>query len=284
MSNIEFNSNSFKLDLLNALRLAEASELAYKSSTEVEKFIKTEWGLDRYRWFENSEQGTQAFLAGSKDVVILVFRGTESIRDWITDVKIKLVPSPTGIGRVHFGFNKALNVIWDELSSTITSWDVSNKLWVSGHSLGGALATLTVDRLTENGVSVQGMYTFGQPMAGDKDFKDNFDFKMKGRSFRFVDDEDIVPKIISSLLGYRHIEKEYFFDNAGKFYTDNLLWHKFVSRSIGVSTRTENISTGRAENPGGISDHSPAYYIRHIRDTLNKAQPSRTFKDWLRSI
>ncbi len=284
MSNFEFNSTSLELSLLNALRLAEASELAYKPSADVEKFIKTEWRLDRYHWFENSEQGTQAFLTGNKDVVILVFRGTESIRDWITDSKIKLIPSPTNIGKVHFGFNKALEVIWDELSATINDWNVANKLWVSGHSLGGALATLAVDRLTENSVPIQGMYTFGQPMVGDKDFKDNFDSKMRGRSFRFVDDEDIVPKIITTLMGYRHIEKEYFFDNAGKFYTDNLWWHKFVSRSIGVSIRTENTSTGRAENPGGISDHSPAYYIRHIRDNLNKNQPAKTFKDWLKNI
>ena len=280
----EFNPTVSQLSILNALRLVEASELAYKTSVEVEKFIKTEWGFDKFQWFENPKEGTQAFLAGNKDIVILIFRGTDSIMDWTTNIKIKLVPSPSNIGKVHFGFNKALDSVWDELSATIVQWDVSNRFWVSGHSLGGALATLAVDRFIDNGVLVQGMYTFGQPMVGNKDFKDNFDSKMDGRSFRFVDDEDIVPKIITTLMGYRHIEKEYFFDNAGKFYTDNLWWHKFSSQSIGVSTRTENISAGRTENPGGILDHSPAYYIKHIRNTLNKEKPVKTFRDWIKNI
>jgi len=85
-------------------------------------------------------------------------------------------------GKFHSGFNASLSSIWNDVYDSVMSWKAKEQtLWVTGHSLGGALATLAVDRFTEeNEELVNGMYSFGQPRVGDKQFADNFDRKMEG--------------------------------------------------------------------------------------------------------
>jgi len=177
------------------------------------------------------------------------------------------------VGKVHYGFNEALDRIWNDLYDTICTWkDRSQTLWVTGHSLGGALATLAVDRLTEKGLEVSGMYTFGQPRVGDRQFADNFDSKMKRYAFRFVDDEDLVTKVPFP-PGYKHVGNEYFFDNKGILHKESTFWNWFRSASEGVALRSvDNGSKYIIQNPGGIKDHNPSYYVKFINQNLPKEE------------
>jgi hypothetical protein len=44
-------------------------------------------------------------------------------------------------------------------------------------------------------IPVQGVYTFGQPRVGDKDFADALNAKLGSGIYRFVNDRDIVPRV-----------------------------------------------------------------------------------------
>ena len=74
--------------------------------------------------------------------------------------------------RVHAGFNRGVNRVWDRVLSEVTRLQAINptyKVKVTGHSLGAALAQLCGMRLVQAGFDVS-MINFGQPRTGDSDY------------------------------------------------------------------------------------------------------------------
>ncbi|KAF9599396.1 hypothetical protein IFM89_036953, partial [Coptis chinensis] len=177
-----------------------------------------------------SEDG-QAFIfcnrRNNAQLIVVSFRGTEpfSGRDWASDVDLSWIGMGE-MGRVHLGFMKALglqdekdykkgwpkdytgskNLAYYKLRETLKTLLEQNKgarILVTGHSLGGALAILFPSVLVlheEETImsSLLGVYTFGQPRVGDKDFGNfmksqlNVIFK---RYYRVVFRYDVVPRI-----------------------------------------------------------------------------------------
>ena len=276
----EFDNNTTRFSLLNAFRLAETSQLAYASSwDEVKSQVCGEWGFANFQPFDKKD--TEAFICGNDAMLILAFRGTQTLEDWQTDFEVELVKS--NVGRVHRGFTESLDYIWDEIKQSIGKFRAKNqKIWITGHSLGGALATLAVDRLTEEDEDVSGLYTFGQPRVGDKEFAENFDMKIKSRSFRFVNDEDIVTRVPPRLLGYEHIGTVRFFDYQGVLYKDNIFWKKWLSFSESAAARSlDRFSELKSQYPNGIDDHSLNRYLANIRKNYAKEKGPKTYKDYL---
>lgn len=276
----KFNNLSTNLELLNALFLVKAADFAYEDLSQIQTNIEHDLGLFNYKYFDVRD--TQAFLAANNEIIVISFRGTTTINDWRTDLKIKKVPFITGL--IHSGFKEALDNVWDDLKQSILNIrDKAQSIWITGHSLGGALATLAADRLTSDSIEVRGVYTFGQPRVGDKIFANNYDNKMKDYTFRFVHDEDIVPKIPSSFQGYKHIGKECYFDRDGILYTDKIGLHKFISRCKSVSMRSDdNAEHLSSQNPGGIRDHGLGYYERRIRENYIKEKGGpETFQEYI---
>lgn len=220
MTSFDFNSSADKFDLLNAIRLAELSKLVYGPLDQAGTYLQNELGFKYYKAFDVGD--TQAFLVSNEAMVILAFRGTSTLTDWGTDAKFKFAQLENK--KVHFGFSQALDYVWPDLLDAVCSTKGPDQsFWVTGHSLGGALATLAVDRLTDAGVAVDGLYTYGQPRVGDRDFAKLFDVKMPRSAFRFVNDEDVVTRVPPP-PGYKHIGKMCFFDNKGVLYLENTLW------------------------------------------------------------
>lgn len=146
-----------------------------------------------------SEGGTEAFLAklSSKDnfdgMLILAFRGTQpSIKDVHTDVKMDLIPAPQG-GQVHKGFLEAYNLVAQQISTFLQKDDSGLPVYITGHSLGGALAMVATRYLESD--SVGATYTYGCPRVAD----DEFYAKIKTPVYRIVNAADIVPRVP---LGY----------------------------------------------------------------------------------
>lgn len=199
----EYHASSFSL--INAWWLAEASMLVYADEAYVtQRFSQA--GLTHIQFFNRSS--TQCFVAANDRFAIVAFRGSEIwkrdepidprriIADLITDIDIRLSPWNQG-GRVHRGFKAALDDVWDDLLPAIEKLQAQGlKIWMTGHSLGTALATLAADRLQ----TVQGLYTFGSPRVGDQAFKDRF----RPGAFRVVNGSDIVASVPPAGF-FRHV-------------------------------------------------------------------------------
>lgn len=69
-------------------------------------------------------------------------------------------------------------------------------LWITGHSLGGALALVCAYDLVENEkAALDGVITFGQPLVAQKQLADYLDRLLLGRYAHFVNETDIVPRV-----------------------------------------------------------------------------------------
>lgn len=180
---------------VNAWWFAECAFLAYTHPGFARIAYKL-IGFDYFKFFHGI--GTECMVVWTNKVVIVAFRGTELksrsvLHEINTDLNAKPVPFELG-GRVHKGFLKGLEEIWggpDGLQiflKNLIDENPERPLWVTGHSLGGALAALSFARIPE----AKGLYLYGAPRVGDKDFLCLFE----GRSvWRIENARDPVPLI-----------------------------------------------------------------------------------------
>ena len=72
---------------------------------------------------------------------------------------------------MHQGFWQTLDQAWEQVLSQVRpELAKGGQLWVTGHSLGGALAVLAAARLSGESMAPSAVYTFGAPRVGDSDF------------------------------------------------------------------------------------------------------------------
>lgn len=211
---MSINWDAQKFNASNAEFLGRAADLAYENKTIIAKTAKA-WKMEFVKSFKVKE--TQAYIIGDDSTLILAFRGTEitKAKDILTDINAKLV---NGLGgKIHQGFCVALSYVWTDVWNTLKKERASRALWVTGHSLGGALATLAVAKLLqEQHQLVNGLYTFGSPRVGNGRFADKFDEDFKKYAYRFVNDNDAVPHVPSEDMNFSHVGTHMHFDEKGK--------------------------------------------------------------------
>jgi hypothetical protein len=164
--------------------------LAYDNNEEKEK-LKKELKLLNLEIKELFDtKGTQAIIVSSKDFYFLVFRGTEptSINDIKSDLKAKQIKCNTQ-GKIHQGFNEAFNIVKYEIQDYIDENCQDKPLLITGHSLGGALATVATKKLKHNQMAA--CYTFGSPRVGDEDWM----LGIKTPVYRIVNSADPVTML-----------------------------------------------------------------------------------------
>ncbi len=266
----------------HAVGLAQASALAYETPAYIGLVVREEWGFTGYKFlegktFQRDRVNTQGFLAWRDDVILLAFRGTQQIADWLTNVKRDLEPltvpnrvDQTARGKVHRGFQNAWLSVAGEVVKYIDLLERQRPrpLYITGHSLGGALAAMATAHLLAKGKSVTALYNFGQPRIGDAEFVDWFDDRFKKSYFRYVNRNDIVPRVPMSVIP-RYIGWRPFYRHAG-----NLMYLDTRGNLQERVTIGEIISGQvKALSENGISwigDHDMSRYTRFVRRTAKQ--------------
>ena len=155
------------------------------------------------------------FIARRKSEAYLVFRGTMTTKEWIRDFNIHLKPYPyTQAGKVHDGFIQVYDVLRKSVHDAFGSIGYGKRLFVAGHSLGAALATLAaLDLASTKRFKDLSVYTFGSPRVGNRLFATEFNRTLKQRSFRIANTCDLVvsmpfPVPFLGFLGgyFTHVE------------------------------------------------------------------------------
>lgn len=224
---------------------------------------------------------TQAFLFRDGNNVILVFRGSQQLADWKTNLKIRLkeftiladqeaVPPK---GRVHRGFCDA----WQSVEKMVVYylkkwWNDDTKLWITGHSLGGALAAMATISLEAQGFKVSGLYTFGQPRIADWQMVNYMNSRMLDRMVRYVNNNDVVPLIPPQIIPwvptriYGHMGKFRYFTFLGDLRRRSWLGQRFPDRLLGFITALWK------SGPDAIDDHKMEFYLANLEKALAKEE------------
>jgi len=146
-------------------------------------------------------QGTQAFLAQNEIYAVLAFRGTE--KNW-QDVQsdIRAHRTKTEGGRIHAGFYGAYGLVSERIKQKMPEVE-HLPLYITGHSLGGALATLATQDLEKSGFKDQiaACYTYGSPRVGNV----FFDATIKSPIYRMINFIDIVTFVPLLAMGFIHV-------------------------------------------------------------------------------
>lgn len=133
------------------------------------------------------------YFVSAEDVAVIVFRGTDDTSDWLTN--LNWFPADTPHGAIHSGFYNAYQPLKPRIA-TLLSESPPKHLWITGHSLGGALALVCAyDLMGNENLDLNGIITFGQPMVARKQLAEHLDSVLLGRYARYVNGKDMVPKL-----------------------------------------------------------------------------------------
>lgn len=138
-----------------------------------------------------NQDDVQAFLAvNPSEFAVLSFRGTANWDDWKIDLNAPLIRLPDHKGvRIHRGFWEAFLALSYEIRPLVDSAPKDLGLYITGHSLGGALAQIASMAFERD--TLAACYTFGSPRVATLDF----DVLVKCPHYRLVDDWDLVPGV-----------------------------------------------------------------------------------------
>ncbi len=217
-------------------------------------------------------------------VAIVAFRGTEPVNliSWLTDADVitrPLTPDWIGEGRVHRGFFVNVEAVWDDVLRELRQGSAPEVIYVTGHSLGGAMAVLAATQLRsmdEFKTKMRGVYTYGQPAVGDQTFADWGTKTIGSMLYRHVYHHDLVPQLPPTTTGYFvHFGHEH--RSTGR-HEDEITW------TCSENTRPVRFALWAGLGallefaarrttlfdwipfPNSIGDHSPAFYVNTSRN------------------
>lgn len=151
------------------------------------------------------------FVGETADTIVMAFRGTlppdvsmQAALDWINDFDALLVPDATGLaGKVHQGFRDSRDLLWADMKQELTRRSAkipAKKVYITGHSKGGAMAYLAAARLKfeklANPIVVR---SFAAARAGDPTFAASYNAAFLD-TVRYEYQDDLVPHVPPSDL------------------------------------------------------------------------------------
>lgn len=233
---------------------------------------------------------TQAFFARHTELPVAVFsfRGTEpdrlediaaDLRAWDITLDQQGDYWSKGWGEVHGGFYGAFDSLRVQFDQQLAQLEGSEDgIWVTGHSLGGALATLMTAYILEQkergkDYNLRGFYSFGSPRVGDEDFKHRFEALMAKYGVhvgRVRNDSDVVTHVPTGLFNdWRHVgTRVYLTPENLSFPIEQPDYHGL----LGLGSVSDHSMVARDEQG------APTGYYDRLLDFVN----SGAYADWSR--
>ena len=286
----------------NAQAMMWLSQLAYETDDpEKIKTILTRFGL-KFLDFGANELIPGSFrpkgcfiVARGRDATFVAFAGTDPLKpqDVITDLRAR----QTREG-LHEGFAEATQSVQSKVENAIRSGGAQQPLFFTGHSLGGALATISAMLARDDGFQVRAVYTYGGARAGGQQFFDSYGPSLRDCTFRLVHGKDIVASVPPSsvpgplgiLLGkYRHVGRlldcppRSFFAEPAPTESDGNEPDDFLGAAINAvldivghmpslkllkKTDPRKLDDPTNGLPDEVRDHVPASYFRALQKPL----------------
>lgn len=234
-----------------SLVFAELSRLSY-GGPELVKKITHDAGIHQCDFI--SDGGSEAYVFGTEHDCMVVARGTEPTQwdDLRADASAWTIASD--VGRVHSGFHRNVDILWPDIERALN--ENQRPVWFSGHSLGGAMAGVCAMRCKLSPISSnpQAIFTYGAPRVGNRPYASFLRIK----HFRWVNNNDIVPRIPPRWMGYHHMGREIYLNRRGKISRIHS-WLRLHDRWRGLLRGLGNWKVDF------LADHSMKEYMKHIK-------------------
>ena len=226
---------------------ANISAITYDNPKESKNKFKS-FGFTVVEFFDIN--GAQAYLLkDTNGIHVLSFRGTEVSQksDILADLKAGKNLEACG-GKVHVGFKGEINKIWPAIEKAIVNIDT---LYVTGHSLGAAMATIAASRMQSK---VTALVTFGSPRVGNLEFVNS----LMVTHYRVQNNCDDVTKVPFRLSGFRHHGTHKYMNYYGEF-RDLTPWQRVKDMA-----RSRLRARAKGQKFIGVFDHLMANYIAKL--------------------
>lgn len=206
----------------HAVQMAELADISYLPADKLDGVLEKR-GLAKQLVIDRSLPGLDAdtklarstflytaiALSGNTEIppgsLVIVIRGSHTANDWYTNAHAQLDPwvagKNKGKGRLHHGFLAVAKVAVDSVMDSVRA---AKRIYLVGHSLGGAAAVILAAHLVELGIAPDCMqiFTFGAPMPGDREFASHYAGKLDFFEYRNSKDPFFV---LPSSKQYRHL-------------------------------------------------------------------------------
>ncbi len=264
----KFEAGATSYSKINAWWLAELCRLIYRQGGDevkggagpTRKEVLAGVNLDEVDFF--NEGDTEAALIKTKEssavqYAAIVLRGTNDPRDWLTN--FNAIPKRWGAGGlVHNGFAQALDLVWDKVTASLdTNVPSDCPLFITGHSLGAALATLAASLRRP-----RGLYTFGSPRVGDDEFGATL---ARVSAFRVVNNRDLVTTVPPP-LAFHHVGELHYITHEGGMLVnpdDDMVARDRLKRDW-FSFSSLDFRKLFTNAPEPLADHAPVNYVAHL--------------------
>jgi hypothetical protein len=194
-------------------RAISLDRLGFENPLLIDRYLDADGEIER--------ASTPALVVETPKVIIVGVMGTREGENIWRDMQF--VKKPYQTGHVHNGFlismKQILPQVREEVAARLAAGP-GRKVWLAGHSLGGAAATLLAHELSKPsaGVSppntpaipIQGVITFGQPRVGTAAWSDGYSPLLGAKTHRFTRNHDPVPSVPFNSLGFEHVGKHHF--------------------------------------------------------------------------
>lgn len=206
-----------------ALMMTHMSNIAYESQSAIDNWSCSDckrYAVQNHKSFFSSAANIQGFTAYlvNQNAIILSFRGSADIKNWIANLDTVSVTYPGCAGcRVHQGFNFAYEGAGNLVRSAVQNLQALHRgvpVIITGHSLGGAMAVLATLDLKHLGIAIKEVYTFGQPRVGDANFAAYLQ-KSTPEFYHVINYADIVPHLPPGAFGFQHGGHEVWYNPRG---------------------------------------------------------------------
>jgi triacylglycerol lipase len=247
-----------KVDFREIYTFAEHADEAYFSKAEIKakypltvRINSPDHTLVQY-FLERDDAARTQFIA---------VRGTDNDTNWLQDFDVSERKDRQINLPVHTGFDRVTRAVYADVKPYLRP---GYKTYVTGHSLGGAVAALLSIYLIEDGVAVERVVTFGQPKFTTTEGVKKLGFLPLTR---VVDENDVVPMLPPMFIAvptfghYDHVGPEVIV--LGGDYFVWLPFHDATRIALGQFWRSISFADAK--------DHYMHHYLTRIADKIKDA-------------
>lgn len=192
-----------------AYQLALCADYAYAPEKEaIEELVKA--GFPDVKVYDFAS--TFSYVADDGKHVLIGYRGTADLDDLLSDADIVMMRH--GGAPVHAGFWRYTMRTWPQMARRVVSLHEPRRVYFAGHSLGAAACTIAAHRLQtvidrdKLPHQVAGVYLYGSPKVGGKEFVKEYDAALAEVTYRHWNNNDPVCWVPFKLGAYRHVARK----------------------------------------------------------------------------